>query len=72
MQASPNSGPRGMPQVRHVVVDKVGRRRGKELLSPVVLEEGSYAAIRRVQEARQKEVLQVAEPASRALMPPGS
>lgn len=41
-----------------VVSEKVGGRRGKELVSPIVME-GAYAAIRRVQEARRKEILQV-------------
>lgn len=41
-----------------VVAEKVGGRRGRELVSPIVME-GGYAAIRRVQEARRKEVLQV-------------
>lgn len=45
-------------QVMGVVAEKVGGRRGKELVSPIVME-GAYAAIRRVQEARRKEVLQV-------------
>lgn len=41
-----------------VVSEKAGGRRGKELVSPIVME-GAYAAIRRVQEARRKEILQV-------------
>lgn len=41
-----------------VVSEKVGGRRGKELIAPIVME-GGYAAIRRVQEARKKEILQV-------------
>ena len=41
-----------------MVKEKVGGRRGKELVSPLVME-GAYAAIRRVQEARRKEILQV-------------
>lgn len=41
-----------------VVSERVGGRRGKELVSPIVME-GGYAAIRRVEEARKKEVLQV-------------
>ena len=41
-----------------VVSEKVGGRRGKELVSPLVME-GAYAAIRRVQAARRKEILQV-------------
>lgn len=41
-----------------VVSEKVGGRRGKELVAPIVME-GGYAAIRRVQEARRKEILQV-------------
>ena len=45
-------------EVMSVVSEKVGGRRGKELVSPIVME-GAYAAIRRVQEARRKEILQV-------------
>lgn len=41
-----------------VVSEKVGSRPGKELVSPIAME-GGYAAIRRVREARRKEVLQV-------------
>lgn len=41
-----------------VVSEKVGGRRGKELVSPIVMD-GAYTAIRRVREARKKEVLQV-------------
>lgn len=42
----------------HVVAEKAGGRRGKEVVSPIEME-GGYAAIRRVQDARRKEVLQV-------------
>ncbi|CAM9653733.1 unnamed protein product [Ectocarpus fasciculatus] len=45
-------------EVMSVVSEKVGGRRGKELVAPIVME-GGYAAIRRVQEARRKEILQV-------------
>lgn len=45
-------------EVMSVVSERVGGRRGKELISPIVME-GAYAAIRRVQEARRKEILQV-------------
>lgn len=45
-------------EVMSVVSEKIGGRRGKELVSPIVME-GAYAAIRRVQEARRKEILQV-------------
>lgn len=41
-----------------VVSEKVGGRRGKELIAPIVMN-GTYTAIRRVQEARRKEILQV-------------
>lgn len=41
-----------------VVSVKVGGRRGKELIAPIVMN-GTYTAIRRVQEARRKEILQV-------------
>lgn len=44
-------------KVMLVVSEKVGGRRGKELIAPIVME-GGYAAIRRVQEARKKEILQ--------------
>ncbi|CBN77134.1 hypothetical protein Esi_0036_0099 [Ectocarpus siliculosus] len=45
-------------EVMSVVSEKVGGRRGKELVAPIVME-GGYAAIGRVQEARRKEILQV-------------
>eukprot|EP00903_Cladosiphon_okamuranus_P008959 g8573.t1 len=45
-------------EVMSVVSEKVGGRRGTELVSPIVME-GAYAATRRVQEARRKEILQV-------------
>eukprot|EP00752_Nemacystus_decipiens_P007282 g6518.t1 len=45
-------------EVMSVVSEKVGGRRGKELVSPIVME-GAYAAICRVQDARRKEILQV-------------
>lgn len=45
-------------QVMGVVADRAGGRRGKELVSPMEMD-GAYAAIRRVQEARRKEALQV-------------
>lgn len=48
----------GGQKVMSVVSEKVGGRRGKELVSPIVME-GAFAAIRRVQEARRKEILQV-------------
>lgn len=41
-----------------VVAERAGGRRGKELVSPIEMD-GAYAAIRRVQEARRKEALQV-------------
>ncbi|CAM9852836.1 unnamed protein product [Scytosiphon promiscuus] len=45
-------------EVMSVVSEKVGGRRGKELIAPIVMN-GAYTAIRRVQEARRKEILQV-------------